>query len=37
MIDGAGLAEIFPHLVYLAATAVIFLAFGAWSFRWRYD
>jgi ABC transporter DrrB family efflux protein len=37
MIDGAGVAEIVPHLVYLAATAVIFLAFGAWSFRWRYD
>jgi ABC-2 type transport system permease protein len=37
MIDGAGVTEIVPHLVYLAATAVIFLAFGAWSFRWRYE
>jgi hypothetical protein len=30
-------AEIVPHLVYLAATAVIFLTLGAWSFRWRYE
>lgn len=37
MIDGAGVAEIVPHLVYLAGTAVIFLAIGAWSFRWRYE
>jgi ABC-2 type transport system permease protein len=37
MIDGAGIAEIVPHLLYLAGTAVVFLAFGAWSFRWRYD
>lgn len=35
MLDGAGLAQIAPHLLYLAATAAIFLAFGAWSFRWR--
>jgi ABC-type multidrug transport system permease subunit len=37
MLDGAGLAEIAPHLAYLAITAVAFLAFGAWSFRWRFD
>jgi ABC transporter DrrB family efflux protein len=37
MLDGSGVAQIAPHLVYLAATAVVFLAFGAWSFRWRYD
>ena len=37
MLDGAGLTEIAPHLVYLAGTAVVFLAFGAWSFKWRYD
>jgi ABC transporter DrrB family efflux protein len=37
MIDGAGWAPIVPHLVYLAGTAVVFLAFGAWSFRWRYE
>src|SRR6201981_248986 len=29
VLDGAGVAEIAPHLVYLAATAIIFLAFGA--------
>ena len=37
MLDGAGLTAIAPHLVYLAATALGFLAFGAWSFRWRID
>ena len=37
MLDGAGLAQVAPHLLYLAATTVIFLAFGAWSFRWRID
>lgn len=37
MLDGAGLAEIAPHLVFLAATALAFIAFGAWSFRWRID
>ena len=37
MIDGAGAAQIAPHLLYLAVTALVFLAFGAWSFRWRID
>jgi ABC transporter DrrB family efflux protein len=37
MLDGAGLAQIAPNLLYLAATALAFLAFGAWSFRWRID
>jgi ABC-2 type transport system permease protein len=37
MLDGAGMAQIAHHLLYLAVTAVAFLAFGAWSFRWRYD
>ena len=37
MLDGAGIGEIAPHLLYLGVTAVAFLAFGAWSFRWRYD
>jgi ABC-2 type transport system permease protein len=37
MLDGAGLGQIAQHLIYLAGTAVAFLAFGAWSFRWRYD
>jgi len=37
MLDGAGMAQIAPHLVYLAVTTLAFLAFGAWSFRWRID
>jgi len=37
MIDGAGFAQVVPNLVYLLATALFFLAFGAWSFRWRID
>ncbi len=37
MLDGAGVAQIAPHLVYLGVTAVAFLAFGAWSFRWRIE
>jgi ABC-2 type transport system permease protein len=37
MIDGAGIAQIAPNLLYLAATALIFLTFGAWSFRWRVE
>ncbi|HEU4623321.1 MAG TPA: ABC transporter permease [Steroidobacteraceae bacterium] len=37
MLDGAGLAVIRNDLAYLAVTAVAFLAFGAWSFRWRVE
>jgi ABC transporter DrrB family efflux protein len=37
MLDGAGLAQIAPHLLFLGATALGFLAFGAWSFRWRIE
>jgi ABC-2 type transport system permease protein len=37
MLDGAGMTQIARHLLYLGVTAVAFLAFGAWSFRWRYD
>lgn len=37
MLDGAGVAQILPHLLYLAVTSVVFLAIGAWSFKWRYD
>src|SRR6202043_860737 len=37
MLDGAGLAQIAPNLLFLAATALAFLAFGAWSFRWRIE
>ena len=37
MLDGAGLAQIGPHLLYLALMTLVFLAFGAWSFRWRIE
>jgi ABC-2 type transport system permease protein len=37
MLDGAGVVQVAPHLLYLAATTLAFLAFGAWSFRWRID
>jgi ABC-2 type transport system permease protein len=37
MLDGAGLAQIAPNLLFLAATALAFLAFAAWSFRWRIE
>ena len=37
MIDGAGFVEILPNLLYLAVTALLFLALGAWSFRWRVE
>ena len=37
MLDGAGIRAIAPNLLYLVATALAFLAFGAWSFRWRID
>jgi len=37
MLDGAGVTQIIPHLIYLGVTAFAFLAFGAWSFRWRIE
>lgn len=37
MLDGAGLVAISKDVAYLAITAVAFLAFGAWSFRWRVE
>ncbi|HEX5462101.1 MAG TPA: ABC transporter permease [Steroidobacteraceae bacterium] len=37
MLDGAGIQRIIPNLIYLALTTLVFLAFGAWSFRWRVD
>ncbi len=37
MLDGAGLTQIAPNLIYLGVTAFIFLAFGAWAFRWRSE
>ncbi len=37
MLDGAGLRQIAPNLIYLALTTLIFLGIGAWSFRWRAE
>ena len=37
MLDGAGIQQITPNLVYLAVTTLVFLGFGAWSFRWRVE
>jgi ABC transporter DrrB family efflux protein len=37
MLDGAGITQIAPNLIYLAATTLLFLGFGAWTFRWRSD
>ncbi|MGH8288743.1 MAG: ABC transporter permease [Steroidobacteraceae bacterium] len=37
MLDGAGIGRIRPNLIYLAVTALVFLVFGAWSFKWRVD
>ena len=37
MIEGAGIGRITPNLIYLAVTTLVFLAFGAWSFRWRVE
>jgi len=37
MLDGAGAVAIAPDLIYLSITAVAFLIFGAWSFRWRIE
>lgn len=37
MLDGAGVAAIRSDLAYLAITTLAFLAFGAWSFRWRVE
>lgn len=37
MLDGAGIRQVTPNLIYLAVTTLVFLAFGAWSFRWRVE
>ncbi|HEY0342159.1 MAG TPA: ABC transporter permease [Steroidobacteraceae bacterium] len=37
MLDGAGIAQIAPNLLYLGVTTLVFLTFGAWSFRWRTE
>ena len=35
MLYGAGIGTIAPNLLYLGAVTLVFLAFGAWSFKWR--
>lgn len=35
MTEGAALAQLSGHLAVLAAMTVVFLAVGAWSFRWE--
>lgn len=35
MIDGAGLADIAPHLIVLALMSIFFLLLGSWLFRWE--
>jgi len=37
MLDGAGFAQVASDLAYLAVTTLLFLAFGAWSFKWRME
>jgi len=37
MIDGAGIAQIAPQLLYLLLTSALFLSVGAAFFRWRAD
>jgi ABC-type multidrug transport system permease subunit len=36
-LDGAGLSAIASDIAYLGGTTLVFLALGAWSFRWRAD
>ncbi|MDQ2695702.1 MAG: ABC transporter permease [Pseudomonadota bacterium] len=35
MLDGAGLADIAPHIAVLAAMSAAFMALGTWLFRWE--
>jgi len=37
MLDGAGLAQIAPHLAALAAMSVVYLVLGAALFKWRQN
>lgn len=37
MLDGAGLLDIAPDLLVLCAMTAVFLALGAWLFRWTQD
>lgn len=37
MLDGANLWQVAPHLLILMLMSVVFLAIGAWGFRWTTD
>ena len=37
MLDGAGFAQVLPHLGWLAAMTLLFLGLAAAGFRWRAD
>jgi ABC-type multidrug transport system permease subunit len=37
MIDGAGLVQVAPQLAVLAVMSVVFIAIGAWNFRWETE
>jgi ABC-2 type transport system permease protein len=37
MLDGAGLARVWPQLGWLAAMTLLFLGIAAAGFRWRAD
>jgi ABC-type multidrug transport system permease subunit len=37
MLDGAGIADIYPQLAFLVITSALFLTLGATFFRWRAD
>ena len=37
MLEGAKLSDVSYHLGVLALTAALFLAAGAWLFRWTQD
>lgn len=37
MLDGAGITDVYPQLVFLTLTSALFLFLGATFFRWRAD
>lgn len=37
MLDGAGLSDVLNHLLVLLGTSVVFLALGAYGFKWSAD
>jgi len=37
MLDGASVLQVAPHLLILVAMSVVFLAIGAFGFRWTTD